>query len=71
MTCPTDYAKLSDSNQENGGAKMAILFETWCEHYGYDPESERAAEDWGRYLIEREFAESLFAEPEPEPEPVR
>ena len=39
-----------------------MTYEEWCEHYDYDPTSEQAAEEWGQYLIEREFAESLFAD---------
>ena len=48
---------------------MAITYEQWADHYGYDPESERAAQDWERYLIEREFAESLFADADADDQP--
>ena len=38
---------------------MAILFEAWCEHYEYDPESEQARDDWERYREEKALFESI------------
>lgn len=38
---------------------MAVSFEEWAQHYGYDPQSEQAREDYQRYLEEAEFAASL------------
>lgn len=47
---------------------MAVTYYEWCNHYGYDPESEQARDDWERYQRERQFAESLFADAnQPEP----
>ena len=48
---------------------MAITYEQWADHYGYEPESEQAAQDWELYQQERQFAESLFADADDQPEP--
>lgn len=38
---------------------MTATFAEWCEHYGYDRESQQAREDYERYRAEAEFAASL------------
>ena len=31
---------------------MAATYQEWCRHYGYDPQSEQAREDYRRYQEE-------------------
>jgi len=36
-------------------------FQSWCDHYGYDPESPEAHLDYERYCAELELFDAIFA----------
>ena len=43
------------------GSYGATSFDEWCQHYGYDPDSEKARTDYGYYLDGVALMVEMFA----------